>query len=466
MGGNALRSFVGQPTARQESVFERISTTDSPGMFTAALILYALVLVTRINESLPFLTQLYLGKVSALLLLVTAYFQMDRRMGERVLSSTTARCVIVITILAALSIPGSYWPHESVTFFRNEWPQTLLLFFCVAIGFTNLRVADRVLAWLLLGTALAAGRVLLGSAANMGGRVYISSATSATYDPNESAALFVMMLPVAMMFFQRATKFRWLALGTMPVLLMATLKTGSRGGILALGALFVVVFATGTGRQRWTSLLLLAVAGAVYSAVPHDELSARFVEAFSGGGDYNRTSRDGRLQIWQRGVGLMFSHPLLGVGAGAYEIANGVSSGSWKAAHNAYLEIGVELGLGGLAAFLIAIWCALRAAWITRVLRSDDTVTSNPTVGLQRQLSTASFACLVTLLVAAIFLSLAYSSMLMFALGAATGLRLACASVADRSSSGAGRTGTVVSRGAPGWRTAPNPLRSRSAERA
>jgi len=255
-----------------------------------------------------------------------------------------------------------------------------------------------------------------------GGRAYIGGARSSTYDANETAALFVMALPFAMLLTSHRGKLRWLALATIPLLLAALLKTGSRGGIVALAVLFMYAFVTGDRRRRMQCLLLLVVIVALFAVLPHAELVRRFADLFSDT-DYNFTSRDGRLQVWQRGIGMMLAHPLLGVGVGTYEIASGVTAGSWLTAHNAYLEIGVELGAFGFVAFLMAMGYAGRGAW-REAHRAKVIPASSHDPRERAHLASAVLASLIAVASAGFFLSMAYASMTIFALAAATGLAL------------------------------------------
>ena len=88
--------------------------------------------------------------------------------------------------------------------------------------------------------------------------------------------------------------------------------------------------------------------------------------------DYNHTSESGRLQIWSRGIGYMVSNPLLGVGPGNFQAAEGTLSPlaerqqygigvRWNAPHNSFVQIGAELGFPGLAFYIAVIGCAFVA---------------------------------------------------------------------------------------------------------
>ncbi len=92
--------------------------------------------------------------------------------------------------------------------------------------------------------------------------------------------------------------------------------------------------------------------------------------------DYNwaGNSDTGRIEIWKRGLTFMAEDPILGAGASNYQNKQGRSEWArqlqaqgrgvpWQAAHNGYLQIGVELGIPGLLTFLAIIWLTMRNLW-------------------------------------------------------------------------------------------------------
>ena len=65
-----------------------------------------------------------------------------------------------------------------------------------------------------------------------------------------------------------------------------------------------------------------------------------------------------RWEIWKNGLTLIASRPILGVGAGAFPIAEGSlhKGGKWNAAHNSFIQIAAELGLPGLGVYLFLLY--------------------------------------------------------------------------------------------------------------
>jgi hypothetical protein len=197
-----------------------------PAFYGYTLALYVAVVLGRIHEAIPFVARLYLGKTSALVLVAAAVMQVPGRDFARLFKTTAARCLMVITGIGILSVPTSYWPSQSLGFFQNQWPQTLLLFGCVAVGVQYRRVAMACIIALTATTGLAALSFVLGGGADVNGRVFIGNALSQTYDPNQSAALFVTTLPYVVLLASRKGKLRWLAIPLIPLFVSALLKDG------------------------------------------------------------------------------------------------------------------------------------------------------------------------------------------------------------------------------------------------
>jgi O-antigen ligase len=106
----------------------------------------------------------------------------------------------------------------------------------------------------------------------------------------------------------------------------------------------------------------------------------------------------------------MVEHPFVGVGGGAFHIAEGVTrgaAGTWWAAHNSYLQVGAELGLGGFVLFFWFLYSALRNTRTTIRLvagRNGGEDTARMARGLE--------SSLWTFMVGALALSQAYAYVL------------------------------------------------------
>src|SRR5690606_15321749 len=98
--------------------------------------------------------------------------------------------------------------------------------------------------------------------------------------------------------------------------------------------------------------------------------------------DYNWAggSETGRMEIWKRGVTYMAGNPLLGVGVRCFSVAEGTLSPQaaqqsigigfkWSTAHNSFVQIGAELGVGGLLLFCAMLASSFRQLWRIARLR-------------------------------------------------------------------------------------------------
>ena len=164
-----------------------------------------------------------------------------------------------------------------------------------------------------------------------------------------------------------------------------------------------------SGAKRVGTVALLAV---LLVAVADDAYFERMQTLLHPSTDYNWSgqSETGRIEVWKRGIGYMASHPVLGVGAQAFNVAEGTLGGArmqqygkgfkWSAAHNAFIEIGAEIGVLGLILFVALLVAAFRTLSAVRRGPSNEAT-------LVAQALTAS---LVGFVVTGMFLSQAYSA--------------------------------------------------------
>ncbi len=231
---------------------------------------------------------------------------------------------------------------------------------------------------------------------------------------------------------------------------MAFVRTGSRGGFIALIAVIVFIVlrysAISLGRRLSAAVLVTLILLGTASNRYWEQMTT-----IASDDDYNRTEETGRLQIWGRGIGYMLQHPLLGVGPGNFQTAEGTLSPlaerqqfgvgvRWNAAHNTYIQVGAETGVIGLLLILAMIASALVALSRSR-RRGSDRADSRER---QTQLAQVLTASLIGFVVGAFFLSLAYTEMLYTLIALAVGLQ----KVAQEPDRKAAAPATLV----PAWR--------------
>jgi len=111
--------------------------------------------------------------------------------------------------------------------------------------------------------------------------------------------------------------------------------------------------------RRWAALSLLVVAEGI--ALAWSRLGGVGLVDFLAS-THSIHGWEGRRAVWLQGVDMIRSAPLTGVGMGLYPFLL-ASGGSIDHAHNLVLQVGVDLGLPGLVAYL-ALWLiCLVMAW-------------------------------------------------------------------------------------------------------
>lgn len=180
-------------------------------------------------------------------------------------------------------------------------------------------------------------------------------------DPNFYAQLLVMLTPLALdrAFAEPRRSRRLAAWGAAAVMAASIVFTFSRGGILALGVVMLLMLLRRP--VRWRALAALALAAAL--AVPF--LPPGYVDRLTALGQVGTVESNtdvsirGRTAENRAGWGMFMDHPLTGVGLGNYaghyqEYARGLGIEVKRVdrePHNLFLEVAAETGLPGLAAF-------------------------------------------------------------------------------------------------------------------
>jgi O-antigen ligase len=185
-------------------------------------------------------------------------------------------------------------------------------------------------------------------------------------DANDVARFLDLAFPLAALLLNSERRWwgRALALGYLPLGLVAVLLTASRGGFMA-----VIVAFTGCGlllAQRHARAVLAAivalpvVAAGLWMMIPHQTFERlATIPSQLEGGDLNQ-----RRNIWSAGWRAFVEAPFVGSGAGSFVSA--ARTNPLDTAHNSPLSIAVGGGLCALflAAAIVAL--AVRAALQTR----------------------------------------------------------------------------------------------------
>jgi O-antigen ligase len=222
--------------------------------------------------------------------------------------------------------------------------------------------------------------------------------------------IFVALIPMSLWMSQRkgGRSFLWSAVAFIAV--AAVVPTQSRGAILGLGAVAITLIALGTSGWKRT----LYIGGTIVAAIGLFAFaSATGADRLGDFSDYS--GGESRTAIWKRGLVWMTWRPW-GFGMDNFPIYFGWLNGNERAAHNSFIQIGMELGLlGGLAFAMLFLHTG------RELLRQRRHALSlggtHPEAAREAALATFVLASMAGTAACAFFLSKAYSGLTLFVQG-------------------------------------------------
>ena len=422
------RSTRGWPSAAP-SAQPTTSTLDREwDLLLVCSAIYVVTAVGRVHELFPPLNVVRPAITAGLLSIIL--FLTDRLAVRRWkwLSGGPTPWLLALFGWMLLSIPTSLVPGNSVDFITGEVSKTVLMMFVVAGAVRGPRDLERIVAALFYAIALYAavvlGRFDLGEGSQWRlGRLYY-------YDANDFATVAVAVMPLGVLLATRARSWLMRAVPIVGLIVISAVfvRSGSRGGFLALIATSVFFILSFRALSLVGRFAAIGVVAAVILVSGSDRYWTQIGSTFSET-DYNQTAESGRLQVWQRGLGYVRSNPLFGVGTANFSVAEGQLSElasrqqygigvKWSAPHNTFLQVAAESGIPSLVFFvgmLASSFRVLKPAPGQRRVRARR-------APLSPVLKQALRASLVGFIVGSFFLSLAYTQFLYALVALAIGI--------------------------------------------
>lgn len=296
-------------------------------------------------------------------LVAISSFVIDRVRNPRPLLITShVWALLAMSAWLLLSITVAYDTTQALVV-AGRYAMFFVLFFLVLQEAGSRSQTNRLVDVLVISSGVAA---VLGLMAYLTGSV--ERASGPLENPNDFGFVLASSVPLAMYQLNRASPTRRLMGGLATLgIFAAILATFSRAALLGLVAAALWALATGRLRLRWGVVALagLLLAGAVtYQVQP--ELVRTTLDHKRSVADQNVESR---LVFWGVALEQFATSPLLGVGAGNYQVRYSefeypLGDSLKTTTHNAYLDVLAELGAPGLAFFLFFIglsWAHLRS---------------------------------------------------------------------------------------------------------
>jgi len=369
---------------------------------------FVFVVYARFPEILDMLTgsALHLARVLMVLVFLTTLLFAG---GLRAVFSKIGVGMLAFTLWMCICVPFSIWRGGSARTLRDSWILSLFSFVIIAASVQGLDQCRRLMYTLAAATAFmevitfTIGRVQSGRLALLGGTLG---------NANYLAMMLLMGVPFCLLVLQTKAGLSLLKLISLLTLLAVPVTvagTGSRGGLVALGVMFLIYFIPLPASQKLVAAmvaLILAVVSIVGSARGALE---RYKTMFSNP-DQIRVSADERSamesaelrrELLLSSLQLTMRHPLMGVGPGMFAVANAdytqetkgqADFNAWHETHNTFTQLSVEDGLPGLFLYCLTILLCFQVVFsVSRRARNNPAMASVVPMALALRLALVAF---------------------------------------------------------------------------
>lgn len=347
----------------------------------------------------------------------------------RLLSTRTGVLLCAFTAWLGITAVTGVWWRGSLPSVISAVMSLGLVFVLVGAITTadRLRQALNVIAFSSLLAALQA--FIFGNEGT--GRLALS--LGAFMDPNEYAITLLMGVPLLLFFASRTQTFVWklVAIGGAIIILRTSLYTGSRGALIAMCVLALLLFIRIPLRQKVVLMMgLIVLLPAGYIMLP-EYLKLRYLTLFTSdvqtsdtrlreqvqGGDLSST--ESRLALLGASLRMTLKHPLFGVGPGDFptqnfnDVERETGHKVWLVSHNSYTQVSSETGVPGFMMYVTLLFFAIRNS--QRVVAAAKLPRPPPPLLVEcaRYLGLTT----ITICAGAFFLSIAYEQMIYVLIG-------------------------------------------------
>ena len=272
--------------------------------------------------------------------------------GNLTMLSTEVKALLAMTLIALVTMPIAKDPVLAWETFNDSYIKSVVIFI-VLVNVVRTRKRLMGLMWLSFGIGIYLSFTALEMYSS--GRFNVEEYRVAVDvggmfgNPNEMAMHFVMMTPlvIALGIASKSSLWRWIYLGIATLFVAANMVTFSRGGFLGLLAcLLVLAWKLGRKYRLNVAIASIVIGGIAMVAAPGN-YGLRMLSIFIPGLDPVGSS-DQRRALLERSLLVTARNPW-GIGIGNFPI---VGTRNLQT-HNAFTQVSTELGILGLAAYLV-----------------------------------------------------------------------------------------------------------------
>ncbi len=291
--------------------------------------------------------------------------------ARRAVASQLGVCLGLFTGWMMVCTLASTWRGGSADTLMREWVPSLIIFASCGTVVT-LPQCRKVVAVLATATAVIVGAsYALGSL--KGDRLAFEAGTLG--NANDLSTLLVLGIPFFLVpvFSKDSSRFsKIIALALCGLALVVVVKSASRGSLLALITILLVLFWTEPFVGKVKLGLLTVVMLFVFFAVTPQEILSRYLTIFGDAASNDQIAASAqessmaRRQLLEQSLKLTMQHPLFGVGPGIFEVGEAKlaeaegQKAMWHVSHNSYTQVSSEMGIPGILLYLVGLWITFR----------------------------------------------------------------------------------------------------------
>jgi len=331
------------------------------------------------------------------------------------LLSPAGKLITVLTFWLMLSTPFSIWKGGSFEVLKDYWFKTYPYFIIVAGLLTTVEQVRKAI------YVIAAGVMFVSTSSFVlhGRSDRLEMEGGLLGDPNSMAFFLLLALPCAvLMMSDRRKMYQIAGACTAAVLIILSVRTGSRMGILMLATILLAFWIRGSVIQKIGLAVGCFVVICLGLALSSGGSIDRYRTMLSGDSaervDLNDPnseaakaigSSEARRELMKEALHYTWEHPILGLGPGQFATATGSDklSARWHVTHNTYLELSSEAGIPAALLYIgLIIYSTKTSLRIFRQYRRYTDMSEVTSIAYVLFVSNAAF------IVAAMFGSMAY----------------------------------------------------------
>jgi O-antigen ligase len=392
---------------------------------------YTFLIFSRTVEFIDSSGRLHLSLVSGLLCLVAVVVTGGI---PKMLISRPGWWLSLFCFWIFIGLPFSTWKGGSVSTFQSVWIKSYLTFFIVGGLIFTLKQLRTMTVIFALATISQIYLAFHASSSSNQEDDRLAVTYGSLGNANDLASALLIGAPFIV--FAMTDKkinpfFRMLCLPLLGVLLVAVLKTGSRGGLVAIVVLIMVGFFRSSAGGKMKIMLAGICLLALFAAVVPSELRTRYMTIFktdrtattSHGAESALDSSNARKELFRNAFILTYRHPIFGVGLGQFSVQSfnlcverGLT-GMWFTCHDIFGLVSAEIGIPGLIFF-----CGCLISCLRLLSRISKLAPATPELEELSRLGNTLLMSMVAFLACGIFNTQAYSYQLPVLAGLAAAL--------------------------------------------